>query len=150
MLNGAFCYCNIVILHSLFPDVTTAFPLPWLIFGIILLSIDTIHIHMVRWVLGCYCSSMMLSLCDLQLTYPNLVHIIFGLLPCLLCGMFALFVLVLSSKLGILQIFTPTLSCCVSMLIWVLSLSLLLSSLYLSLLFLMYLPWFMYMCMYRS
>ena len=43
--NGAPCYCIIIILHSLFHHVTTTFPLPWLVSVIMLLSIDTTHIH---------------------------------------------------------------------------------------------------------
>ena len=147
MWNGAPCYCIIIILHSLFPLVTTTFPLPWLVFVIMLLSTDTTHTNTVRWVFGCCCSSLLSSLWGLWLTHPDLVLITCGLLSCLFCGTLSLFVPVLSSNLGILGLFTPALSCCWSTLI--LALLLLLSSLHpLLLICLKYVTWFMYMCMY--
>ena len=47
MSNGVSCYHILVILHSLFPHVSTIFPLPWVIFGIMLISIDTTYILVV-------------------------------------------------------------------------------------------------------
>ena len=112
--NGACCYL-IIILHRLFHHVTTAFPLPWLLFGIILPSKDRIHIHMVRWVLGCYCSLTITQSLRPVCHPPQWVWIIFGLWSCLLCVAYShYFVPLLSSNLGILGLFTPALSCCVS------------------------------------
>ena len=102
MLNSAPCFCIVVILHSLFPHVTTTYPLLCLLFGVMFLSINIKHLHTVRWVFGSYCSSMMPYLWGLQLFHADLVQITFGLLSCLFCGSLSLFVPVLSSNLGIL------------------------------------------------
>ena len=144
MVHPATTSLSFCIVYSL-----NAFPLPWLIFGIMLSTIDTTHIHTVRWVLCCYCSSMTPSLWTLWLTHSDLVWIIFGLLTCLFHDTFVFFVPVVSPNLGILWLFTSALSCSGSTLIWVLSL--LLSSLCLLLLLcLIYVPWFTYIWIIRN
>ena len=65
-LYPEWCHHIVVILHSLFLHVVTAFPLPWLLFGIMLLSINKHKTpDTVRWLFNWCCSSIIPSLWDL-------------------------------------------------------------------------------------